>query len=111
MARVILSPDNVPDGFVRLTDITSIEAEKTLMSKWQCEGKLDAVKLMLSSEHRTGPLWVNKQQALSLLEKHRNPPSVAPATPSKADNVHFDSLLSVLGRIADALENLATLPR
>jgi hypothetical protein len=70
MARIITSEDDVPDGFIRIADVTDNATDAKILSDAHTNGDLDAVKLIrTTSEIRTGPVWVDKIAAGALLSR------------------------------------------
>lgn len=116
MARIITSEDDVPNGWVRIADLTDNATDAKILSDAHTTGDLDAVKLIrTTSEVRTGPVWVDAVAAKALLAKCQAKRDGKPAAAEKS-SVEQPSpwelgVIAVsLQRIADALEAMATRP-
>ena len=116
MARIITSENDVPNGWVRIADLTDNATDAKILSDAHTNGQLDAVKLIrTTSEIRTGPVWVEAIAARALLSRcQAKRDGVAKPVSPPADDVTPDfvvemlqSLAASLGRIAAAAEAIA----
>jgi len=122
MARIITSSDDVPDGFVRITDLTDNATDAKILSDAHTTGHLDAVKLIrTTSEVRTGPVWVDAVAAKALLMKCQAKrdaaaPAARPSTEQTIDLTQYEAMRTLqrieaaMLRIAEAAEAMATRP-
>ena len=111
--KVITDESQVPEGFVRICEISPSNTDQKRISEAHQDGFIAAVKLMRSVRDTVGPVWVDKQAAVELLEVQKRK-SLAPSTQGGTD----PALVAVLSRlaiacerIADAAEQMATTPQ
>jgi hypothetical protein len=121
MARIITSEDDVPDGWVRIADLTDSSTDAKILSDAHTNGELDAVKLIrTTSEIRTGPVWVDAVAARALLSRCQAKRD-AGMRPEQAEGQSIDltqyeamrtlqRIETALLRIAEAAEAMATRP-
>jgi len=70
MARIITNVSDVPDGWVRIADITDSVTDQKILSDAHNADVIPAVKLVrTTSEFRIGPVWVDPSAAKSLLDR------------------------------------------
>jgi hypothetical protein len=124
--RVITEESQVPAGFKRICEITHSLTEQKQLSDAHTDGRIEAVKLMRSTNERGGPVWVDAAAARLVLagdENYQHPKVVKPvvADSPAAMNHAVMSLMemrltlarieAVLERLATASEAIATQPR
>lgn len=124
--KVITDESQVPAGFRRIAALADSLSDQKRLSDAHTDGVIAAVKLMRSTDDRTGPVWVDAEAAARVLA----PPDAAckskPATAADAiDKRHaesvceslasidstLDEICRVLERLATAIESIATQPR
>jgi hypothetical protein len=121
MARIITSEDDVPDGWVRIADLTDSSTDAKILSDAHTNGELDAVKLIrTTSEIRTGPVWVDAVAARALLSRCQAKRDAGtrpePAEGQSIDLTQYEAMRTLqrietaLLRIAEAAEAMATRP-
>jgi len=70
MSKIITNLSEVPDGWVRIADITDSVTDQKILSDAHNSDVIPAVKLVrLTSEFRIGPVWVDPVAAKALLER------------------------------------------
>jgi hypothetical protein len=68
MAKIITNLADVPDGWVRIADITDSVTDQKILSDAHNADVIPAVKLVrTTSEFRIGPVWVDPVAAKALL--------------------------------------------
>lgn len=120
--KLITETSQVPEGFVRLYKLTRNKSEQNYLSHLHRAGQIPSVKMMKSTGHRTGGVWVDSATALRLLKEQRDfllsvgesvaeVPSVRAQTVIRADAAPSIPVVvdhgPTLARIATALERLA----
>ena len=111
--KVITDESQVPEGYVRICDISPSNTEQKRISEAHQEGLIAAVKLMRSTRDTVGPVWVHKESAVELLEGHRRK-SVTLTKEGGTDPVLLAAIARLTiacERIADSAEALATVPQ
>ena len=124
--KVITDESQVPAGFRRIAALADSLSDQKRLSDAHTDGVIAAVKLMRSTDDRTGPVWVDAEAAARVLA----PPDAAgkskPATAADAiDKRHAEAAVialceinngitlmqATLERLALAVESIATQPR
>ena len=72
--RLIIDPTDIPDGFVQIARLAHSRTEAVWLSRAHSTGVISAVKLARYASDRTGKVYVDSEQALSLLEERRRKP-------------------------------------
>jgi hypothetical protein len=65
--KVITDESQVPDGFKRISVLADSPANQKKLSDAHTNGVIAAVKLMRSTDDRTGPVWVHVDDARRVL--------------------------------------------
>jgi hypothetical protein len=112
MAKIITNLADVPDGWVRIADITDSVTDQKILSDAHNADVIPAVKLVrTTSEFRIGPVWVDPVAAKALLERcqakrdgrvaWKEAADLVPAAFGRGDR-------DALSRMADALERMVS---
>ena len=105
--RVITDESQVPDGFERIAVITDSRTKQKQLSDAHIAGSLAAVKLMRSTDDFAGPVWVNVEQANSIISGR------ADSAQKNGDGLAVSSwaipeeLVRLLERLSEACERIA----
>ena len=106
VTKVITDESQVPEGYVRICDMTpDVTLQKTI-SKMQLDGLVPAVKYMATAKHFTGPVWVDAAITNQLL-KPTPLLNYAHAKAVSAGSTKFVSITAVPDRIDSVLERIA----
>ncbi len=115
--KVITDESQVPEGYVRICEISPSNTEQKRISEAHQEGLIAAVKLMRSTRDTVGPVWVHKEAAVELLRRHKERATLGmqvlhshAATDPEVVAV-LVRLAVAAERIADAAESMATVPQ
>ena len=65
--KVITEESQVPHGFRRISSLADSLTDQKKLSDAHTDGFIAAVKLMRSTEDRTGPVWVDAEAAREVL--------------------------------------------
>ena len=123
--KVITDESQVPAGFKRISSLADSITDQKKLSDAHTDGLIEAVKLMRSTDDRTGPVWVDASAAERVLhgeEKQarrtkvagthgidtRHAESVCESLASM--NTTMDEIYRVLERLTAAVENIAKHP-
>ena len=112
--KVITDESQVPEGYVRICDISPSNTEQKRISEAHQDGLISAVKLMRSTRDTVGPVWVHRESAVELLRRHREKATLGIPATAGTDPVllaALDRLAVACERIADAAEQMATVPQ
>jgi hypothetical protein len=110
VARIITNVADVPEGWVRIADLTDSVTDQKILSDAHNSDVIPAVKLVrTTSEFRIGPVWVDPAAARSLLDRCQAKRVCKTGTKEVADSAiaSFSGDRDALHRIADALERMA----
>jgi hypothetical protein len=109
MARIITNPDDVPDGWKRITDLTNNSTDAKILSEAHTAGDLAAVKLIrTTSEIRTGPVWVDAVQAAAILSRcQARRDSLKSDAQSSVPAGSSDEVAGLLREISQSLSSIA----
>ena len=115
---VITDETQVPTGYVRICELTTVAAAQASLSKLHGDGLVPAVKLMRTARDHSGPVWVDEKIALRALRnvaptkgKHEDLPMlVAPPQSDALDRVErlLERIANSIDLIADAATRVAT---
>lgn len=120
--KVITDESQVPSGFKRISVLADSLTDQKKLSDAHTDGLIAAVKLMRSTEDRTGPVWVDAEAAARVLRgtnarqacKHDAQPNVAADSRVEAAvialcemNNSMSLMLATLQRLANAVEKVA----
>lgn len=120
--KVITDESQVPAGFKRISSLADSLPDQKKLSDAHTDGMIAAVKLMRSTEDRTGPVWVDAEAARRVLEGTDKPRAnqKAACEPSQQLEALLCALsamvtnqvttLHAIERIADAVEKIAKHP-
>lgn len=121
--KVITDESQVPAGFKRISSLADSLTDQKKLSDAHTDGLIEAVKLMRSTDDRTGPVWVDAQAAAHVL---RGSATLQAGKPAKAvDSAWGESaclsladmgstmveIRCVLERLTAAVESIATQPK
>jgi hypothetical protein len=118
--KVITDESQVPDGFRRISVLADSITDQKKLSDAHTEGVIAAVKLMRSTEDRTGPVWVDAEAARLVLAGDKPKAKAKQTTDLQYESVcesmadiatSLASVERLLERLAVAAESLATQPR
>ncbi len=122
--KVITEESQVPHGFRRISSLADSLTDQKKLSDAHTDGLIAAVKLMRSTEDRTGPVWVDAEAAREVLAGDKQKPKKAPtdhlmpAGQNEAAvialceiNNGISLLCETLERLTAAVESIATQPR
>ena len=115
--KVITDESQVPEGYVRICEISPSNTEQKRISEAHQDGLIAAVKLMRSTRDTVGPVWVHKESAVELLRRHKERATLGlpvASVPASADPELLSVLLRLtlaVERIAEAAESMATVPQ
>jgi hypothetical protein len=119
MAKIITSDSEVPEGWVRIADMTDNSTDAKILSEASVADEIPAVKrIRTSSEVKTGPVWVEPVAAEKLLQRYKarrmldaSTDGARRAGASAVEERECNhGVLDALNRIAAALEAIATNP-
>ena len=121
--KVITDESQVPAGFKRISSLADSLTDQKKLSDAHTDGLIEAVKLMRSTDDRTGPVWVDAQAAAHVL---RGSATLQARKPAKAVDYAWGEsaclsladiggtmveIRCVLKRLAAAVESIATQPK
>ena len=125
--KVITDESQVPAGFKRISSLADSLTDQKKLSDAHTDGLIEAVKLMRSTDDRTGPVWVDAQAAAHVL---RGSATLQARKPAKAvDSAWADRRIesavialceinngitlmqATLERLTAAVESIATQPK
>ena len=123
--KVITDESQVPDGFKRICSLASSLTDQKKLSDAHTDGFIDAVKLMRSTDDRTGPVWVDADAAIRVLASssgyHAAKAGVAKQPDGNGNDPALVALIRIdnglalihatLERLANAVESIATQPK
>jgi hypothetical protein len=118
--KVITDESQVPDGFRRISVLADSITDQKKLSDAHTEGVIAAVKLMRSTEDRTGPVWVDAEAARLVLAGDKPKAKAKQTTDLQYESVcesmadiatSLASVERLLERLAVAAESIATQPR
>jgi len=118
--KVITDESQVPDGFRRISVLADSITDQKKLSDAHTEGVIAAVKLMRSTEDRTGPVWVDAEAARLVLAGDKPKAKAKQTTDLQYESVcesmadiatSLASVERLIERLAVAAESLATQPR
>jgi len=118
--KVITDESQVPDGFKRISVLADSLADQKKLSDAHTDGVIAAVKLMRSTDDRTGPVWVDADAAHQVLSgdkpkaKAKQPSdlqyeSVCESLADIASGMGY--VVQLLERLTTAAEQIATQPK
>jgi len=110
VTRVITDESQVPDGYVRISDLApDLNTSVKSLSKLHVDGLVPAVKLMRTAKDLFGPVWVDREIAVkairSVAARVRQDISTMFDTPPQSDAA--ERAVSLLERIASSLDLIA----
>ena len=122
--KVITDESQVPAGFKRIASLADSLTDQKKLSDAHTDGLIAAVKLMRSTEDRTGPVWVDADAARRVLDGSERQQVRKPAIPSVASSSQIEAAVialceinngitlmhGVLERLTAAVESIATQP-
>ena len=109
MARIITNVSDVPDGWVRIADITDSVTDQKILSDAHNADVLPAVRLVrTTSEFRIGPVWVDPAAAKTLLQRcQAKRDGRLPCSPAADEPAHLShhqvALVDRVAKIGDAI--------
>jgi len=121
--KVITDESQVPAGFKRISVLADSITDQKKLSDAHTDGLIEAVKLMRSTDDRTGPVWVDAEAARRVLsgepDAARKPASVGlSASQLEAAvialceiNNGITLMQATLERLTSAVESIATQPK
>lgn len=125
--KVITDESQVPPGFKRISALADSLADQKRLSDAHTDGVIAAVKLMRSTDDRTGPVWVDAEAAARVLwpAEPAAPKVKGFAAQGGIDKRHaesvceslasidstLDEIYRVLERLTAAVESIATQPK
>ena len=118
--KVITDESQVPDGFRRISVLADSITDQKKLSDAHTEGVIAAVKLMRSTEDRTGPVWADAEAARLVLAGDKPKAKAKQTTDLQYESVcesmadiatSLDSVERLLERLATAAESIATQPK
>lgn len=127
--KVITDESQVPAGFRRISALADSITDQKKLSDAHTDGLIEAVKLMRSTDDRTGPVWVDAVAADRVLRGEEKPKEGSKSSGATGiDKRHVESvcesladissdvgtlhqILSVLERLTAAVESIATQPK
>lgn len=124
--KVITDESQVPPGFRRIAALADSLSDQKRLSDAHTDGVIAAVKLMRSTDDRTGPVWVDAEAAARVLAPAEPVGKAKPASAGEViDKRHaesvceslvsidstLDEIYRVLERLTTAVESIATQPR
>jgi hypothetical protein len=122
--KVITDESQVPAGFKRISVLADSLTDQKKLSDAHTDGLIEAVKLMRSTDDRTGPVWVDADAARKVLANDK--PSTRPAAvDSHASDRRLEGAVvalceinngisfmqATLERLTAAVESIATQPK
>lgn len=104
--RVITDESQVPDDFVRLKEYAETHDEYTRrkISEAHIDGLVRAVKLMRSPDDSTGPVWIHRGDAESIIGSPKPPRQTQQVLPLSCDTEIICALHDIL-RVLQQIEN------
>lgn len=123
--KVITDESQVPAGFKRISSLADSLTDQKKLSDAHTDGIIAAVKLMRSTEDRTGPVWVDAEAARRVLDACdrqpiRNPSAGQGPSSSQIEaavialceiNNGITLMQATLERLTAAVESMATQPK
>ena len=123
--KVITDESQVPAGYKRISALADSITDQKKLSDAHTVGLIEAVKLMRSTDDRTGPVWVDAEAAKRVLATDKPAASKKGTGDPAWANARFEAavialceinngitlMLPVLERIATAVESIATQPK
>ena len=121
--KVITEESQVPHGFRRISSLADSLTDQKKLSDAHTDGFIAAVKLMRSTEDRTGPVWVDAEAAREVLagDKARTKKASAHQMPAGQNEAAIVALCEInngislihatLERLTAAVESIATQPK
>jgi len=123
--KVITDESQVPAGFKRISVLADSITDQKKLSDAHTDGLIEAVKLMRSTDDRTGPVWVDAEAARRVLEPEKPVTSKkGTSDPAWADsrteaavialceiNNGISLMQATLERLTAAVESIATQPK
>jgi hypothetical protein len=120
--KVITDESQVPEGFKRISLLADSLTDQKKLSDAHTDGFIAAVKLMRSTEDRTGPVWVDAKAAREVLAADKARPKKA-STDQMSAGQHEAAVIALceinngiilmqatLERLAEAVEKIAKHP-
>lgn len=121
--KVITEESQVPHGFRRISSLADSLTDQKKLSDAHTDGFIAAVKLMRSTEDRTGPVWVDAEAAREVLAGDKTRTKKASADQMSAGqneaavialceiNNGISLIHATLERLTAAVESIATQPK
>lgn len=122
--KVITDESQVPAGWKRISALADSITEQKKLSDAHTEGVIEAVKLMRSIEDKTGPVWVDPNDARKVLAADKPAVRHGVADSHAADrrlegavialceiNNGITMMQATLERLTAAVESIATQPK
>jgi hypothetical protein len=121
--KVITEESQVPHGFRRISSLADSLTDQKKLSDAHTDGFIAAVKLMRSTEDRTGPVWVDAEAAREVLAGDKNRTKKASTDQMSAGqneaavialceiNNGMSLIHATLERLTAAVESIATQPK
>jgi hypothetical protein len=121
--KVITDESQVPQGFKRISLLADSLTDQKKLSDAHTDGFIAAVKLMRSTEDRTGPVWVDAKAAREVLagEKARTKKACTDEMSAGQNEAAVIALCEInnglslihatLERLTSAVESIATQPK
>ena len=121
--KVITEESQVPHGFRRISSLADSLTDQKKLSDAHTDGFIAAVKLMRSTEDRTGPVWVDAEAAREVLAGDKARTKKVSAYQMSAGhneaaivalceiNNGISLIHATLERLTAAVESIATQPK
>ena len=121
--KVITEESQVPHGFRRISSLADSLTDQKKLSDAHTDGFIAAVKLMRSTEDRTGPVWVDAEAAREVLAGDKTRTKKVSAYQMSAGqneaavialceiNNGISLIHATLERLTAAVESIATQPK
>ena len=108
--KVITDESQVPDGFKRISVLADSLTDQKKLSDAHTDGVISAVKLMRSTDDRTGPVWVDADAARLVLAGDKPKAKAKQTTDLQYESVceSMADIATSLAGVERLLERLAT---
>jgi hypothetical protein len=102
--KVITDESQVPDGFKRISVLADSLTDQKKLSDAHTDGVIAAVKLMRSTDDRTGPVWVDADAARQVLTGDK-----PKAKAKQQTDLQYESVCESMADIATSLAGVERL--
>ena len=122
--KVITDESQVPPGFKRISAMADSLGDQKKLSDAHTDGLIAAVKLMRSTEDRTGPVWVDAEAAEKVLSADKQASTQRRSDSAPSAGQHEAAVIALceinngitlmqvtLERLTAAVESIATQPK